>query len=250
MKKIALLLTVSLICSSAVFAQPTETTPEGLTKNPKFRMGLSFSTVASWLSPDGNDNFVDPDGIRFNIGYGLHTDFGLGTNQNYYFSTGIFVLNTGGTLKYEIKNPNDLSLGNADRTIDYRFNYVNIPLTMMMRTNEVGYTVYYARVGVDNGFNIKSSYDSQDKLPDGTVLSTENDDDPDFASLYRVALHIEAGAEFNITGTTNLFVGIVWNNGLNNIFSDDAKAVNPETQDLKVIKGTSNALMLNVGVYF
>jgi len=249
MKKIALLLPAILICAMASYAQPTETTPEGLTKNPKFRMGLSFSSVSSWLNPDGNDDFVDPDGIRFNIGYGLHTDFGLGTNQNYYFSTGIFLLNTGGTLKYGYEDPDDATFI-AERTIDYRINYVNIPLTMMMRTNEIGYTVYYARVGVDNGLNIKSVYNSNDKLPDGSVLSKEDEDVPDYASVYRVALHIEAGAEFNLTGTTNLFVGVTWNNGLNNVFSDEAEAINPQTGDLKQIKGSSNALMLNVGVYF
>src|SRR5690606_3264318 len=159
-------------------------------KNPKFRMGLSFSPVFSWLSPNGGDKFVEADGIRLNIGYGLHTDIGLGTSRNYYFSTGLFVLNTGGTLKYKYQDPDDAGFI-ADRTIDYRFNYINIPLTMMLRTNEIGYTVYFARVGIDNGLKIKSVYNSKDQLPDGSVLSKEDEDSPDYSTLYRAGLHIE-----------------------------------------------------------
>lgn len=252
MKKIALLIPAFILCAATVFAQPAEVTQEGLTKNPKFRMGLSFSTVYSWLNPNGGDEFVDPDGGRFNIGYGLHTDFGLGTNRNYYFSTGIFVLNTGGTLKYQIEDPNNEG-ARSNRTIDYRFNYINLPVTMMLRTNEIGYTVYFARVGIDNGLQIKSVYNSSDKsLTSGQTLSKEDEDSPEYSSLYRAGLHIEGGAEFNLTGTTNIFVSLTWNNGLNNIFSKDAKAINPEytSNSLKQIKGNSNALMLNVGVYF
>lgn len=120
---------------------------------------------------------------------------------------------------------------------------------MMLRTNEIGYTVYYARVGVDNGINIKSVYNSKDVRPDGSTLAREDENSPDYSSLYRAALHIELGAEFNVTGTTNLFVGLTWNNGLNNVFSKDAEAVNTDGT-LKAIKGNSNALMLTVGAYF
>ncbi|NEN22964.1 PorT family protein [Cryomorpha ignava] len=247
MKKIALLIPALLLCAATSFAQPSEITPEGLTKNPGFRMGLSFSTVFSWLTPNGGAEFVDPDGARLNIGYGLHTDFGLGSNRNYYFSTGLFVLNTGGTLKYTYQNPDDGSFI-AARTIDYRFNYINIPLTMMLRTNEVGYTVYFARVGIDNGLKIKSVYNSKDQLPDGSVLSREDEDSPDYSTLYRAGLHIEGGAEFNLTGTTNLFVSVTWNNGLNNIFSKKAEIL--KNGRLERINGTSNAIMVNVGVYF
>lgn len=246
MKKISLLIGLIVLTASVVRAQPSETTPEGLTKNPKFRMGLSVSSVVSWLNPDGDDSFVDPDGVRFNIGYGLHTDFGLGTNQNYYFSTGIFVLNTGGRLKYTYRDPANGQ--DYARTIDYRMNYINIPLTMMLRTNEIGYSVYFARVGVDNGIKIKSAYNSKDVGPSGT-FAKDDANSPDYSMLYRAALHIEGGVEFNVTGTTNIFVSLTWNNGLNNVFSSDAKAVNKDLS-LKGIKGNSNALMLTLGAYF
>ena len=250
MKKIALLIPALLLCIASVFAQPAEVTPEGLTKNPSFRMGVSFSTVFSWLNPDGGDKFVESTAPRVNIGYGLHTDFGLGTTGNYYFSTGIFALNTGGTLKYTYQDPSNADFI-AARTIRHRINYLNIPLTMMLRTNEVGYTVYYARVGIDNGIKFKSVYNSDDVVGN-TTYSKEDEGSPDFSVLYRAGLHIELGAEFNITGTTNIFVGVTWNNGLNNVFSNKAQAITPEysTPTNRPITGNSNALLLTVGAYF
>ncbi len=250
MKKIALILPALLLCVCSMYAQPAEVTTEGLTKNPGFRMGVAFQTVFSWLNTDGGDTFVESTAPRVNIGYGLHTDFGLGTKGNYYFSTGIFALNTGGTLKYGYQDPDDLNFV-AERTIKYRFNYINIPLTMMLRTNEVGYTVYYARVGIDNGIKFKSLYNSEDVVGN-TTISKEDETSPDYSVLYRAGLHIEAGAEFNLTGTTNVFVGVTWNNGLNNVFSTKALAINPEYTDIsrKKITGNSNAVMLNLGVYF
>lgn len=248
MKKIAILLPVLLMLVSASFAQPAEVTPEGLTKNPAFRMGVSFSGVASWINPDFKTTFGEPSGARFNIGYGLHTDFGLGTSHNYYFSTGLFVLNTGGSLKYTHKFEDGIV---SNRTIDYRFNYVNIPLLMMMRTNEIGYMVYFARVGFDNGFNIKSTYSSSDVLPNNQTV-VDKDSSPDYASLYRSGLHIELGTEMNLTGTTNMFVSVTWNNGLNNVFSKKAEGVIPESEnrEMKRIKGNTNLIMVNLGVYF
>ena len=244
MKKIAFLIPVLLLSITAAFAQPAEITSEGLTKNPAFRMGLSFSGVTSWINPDFKSEFAEIDGIRMNIGYGLHTDFGLGTSQNYYFSTGLFVLNTGGSLKYT-NQYDDLTL--SQRSIDYRFNYINIPITMMMRTNEIGYTVYFARVGLDNGFNIKSTYSSSDVMDGRTVVDEDNF--PDYATLYRAALHIEGGAEFNLTGTTYMFVSLTWNNGLTNAFSKKAIGIKNDG-GTKQIKGNTNLLMLNVGAYF
>lgn len=249
MKKIAFAVVLVFMGSGYMFAQTPDTLADGLMQNPKFRMGLSFSGVVSWFGTSGSPDFVDGDGTRINIAYGLHTDFGLGTNHNYYFSTGIFALNTGGTLQYTYRNP-DTGI-QSERTIDYRFNYINIPLTMMLRTNEVGYVVYYARVGLDNGFEFKSVYNSKDKMPDGSTVSREDEDSPNFGTLYRAGLHIEAGAEINLTGTTNLFFGLEWNNGLNNVMSKDAKGVNPDDPaNLKRINANTNLIKLNVGVYF
>ncbi|MEM9053181.1 MAG: hypothetical protein AAGC47_14100, partial [Bacteroidota bacterium] len=108
MKKLGLLF-LALITATLSFSQndttssapPSTPAPANTSQNngsPKFRMGISGSGVLSWINPDADAAVAEGDGTRFNIQYGLHLDFRLGSNENYYFSTGLFLLNTGGSL--------------------------------------------------------------------------------------------------------------------------------------------------------
>jgi hypothetical protein len=217
-------------------------------------MGLSGSGVLSWINPDADEAVANGDGPRFNIQYGLHLDFRLGANENYYFSTGLFLLNTGGTLVHQGLVPTGVEgeFNPATFTIDHRINYLNIPLTMMLRTKEIGYVTYFARVGADAGINISSSYDVSTAV--GGETTTNEDVGDDLAGLFRAALHIEAGLEYNISGNTRLFASLEWNDGLNNIFTDDYKIQTTEpagsNDGLRRIKANTDALLLNVGIYF
>mgnify|MGYP001067163386 CR=1 FL=1 len=261
MKKIALIIVISAICSSEVISQGTPDEPVRQTSQ-KLRMGLSLSPLISWFSAEGDAGRVATDGVRFNIKYGLHIDTRLGSNPNYYFSTGLFVLNTGGKITHEYfrEIPGTGNIQLTDRTASYRFNYVNIPLTMMLRTNEIGYITYFARVGFDAGFNIKATADFEDNF-DGEVITIEDEDASEFAGLFRAGLHIEGGIEYNFSGSSRFMLSIEWNNGLNNIFDDDYRLpvldqngdlqiVDGEVKTDRKVKGSSNAVMVNLGIYF
>jgi hypothetical protein len=255
MKKLALLALFAAFTSISLFAQDTtgvttsqpatSATPAASNEAPKFRMGLSGSTVLSWINPDADESVAEGDGTRFSIQYGLHLDFRLGSNENYYFSTGLFLLNTGGTLRHNIFDGSEL-------TIDHRINYLNVPLTMMLRTKEIGYTTYFARVGADAGFNISSSYDVTESMNGETT--TMEDVDDNLAGLFRAALHFEAGVEYNISGNTRLFASLEWNDGLVNVFTDEYKvqsnAPTADSDGMRRIKGNTDAFLLNVGIYF
>ena len=261
MKKIALIIALIAITIGTAHSQDSLSTPAQNTSQ-KLRMGLSISPLLSWFATDGDAGRVATDGVRFNIKYGLHIDSRLGANPNYYFSTGIFVMNTGGKLDHQYFNVN--SSGDTlltDRNVSYRFNYVNIPITMMLRTNEIGYITYFARVGFDAGFNIKATMDFDDRFADGEVKSVVDADAADFAGLFRAGLHIEGGIEYNFSGNSRFMISLEYNGGLNNIFSSDYKLpVVDSDGDLVIedgnvktdqrVKGSSNIVMLNLGVYF
>ncbi|MCA1762865.1 MAG: porin family protein [Cryomorphaceae bacterium] len=251
MKKLALsILCLSILLSLSVddaFAQDPST---GSKTPPKFRMGLSASPVVSWFDPNGDDAFAEPDGPRINIKYGLHMDFRLGNSMNYYFSTGLFVLNSGGTITHPFFGEDG---GVGTQTIDHRTNYLNIPLTMMLRTNEIGYMTYFARVGFDTGLNIKTNYDRTIEI--GNTTSKEEEvGGPDLTNLFRAGLHIEGGLEYNLTGNTNLYISVEWNNGLNNVFTKDyvvpRSIVELQQEEGRRVKANNNAIIVNVGIYF
>ncbi len=237
----------------AMIAVTSAQSPTDVDEQPKVRMALSVAPVLSWFNTDGNGDLVTRDGPRFNISYGLHADFSIGTTQNYYFSTGIFQTNTGGTLVH------DYYVGeNRDErystTTDFRINYVDIPLTLMLRTNEVGYIRYFGRVGADMGFNFKSTFDSQSVRKNAPTEPTSNLEDQnasDRVNLMRIGLHLELGFEFNLTGNTNAIVGVEWNNGLNNVFDKSYKIPKSDvTNEEQKVEGSINYLAVRVGVYF
>ncbi|MGB6036615.1 MAG: outer membrane beta-barrel protein, partial [Cryomorphaceae bacterium] len=211
---------------------------------------------------------VQPDGTRLNIAFGLNTDFRIGDNSQYYFSTGLFLLNTGGTLTHDyfIQN-DDGSFSLTERTSDFRINYVNIPVTIMLRTQEIGYTRYFGRVGFDAGVSTKSTYDYEDlRLSDEQTFSSEDDDSSDLTSLFRFGLRVEAGFEYNVGGSTNLFVTAAYNHGLNNVFTDEYElptgetvgeterlAIDPNSGEPfldREVKASTNMFTVTIGAYF
>jgi len=262
MKKIGLFILAICLYSSGISQDVTGTTQT----NSKFRLGLSFSPVVSWFSTSGDAGLVEPDGTRFNIAFGLNTDFRIGENSQYYFSTGLFLLNTGGSLKhdYYIQN-DDGSFSLTERTSDFRINYVNIPVTIMLRTQEIGYSRYFARVGFDAGVSTKSTYDYEDlRLSDDQTFSVEDESASDLTSLFRFGLRVEGGFEYNIGGTTNLFFTAAYNHGLNNVFTNDYELPTGESVDGRLaidpnsgepfldreVKASTNLFTVTVGAYF
>lgn len=262
MKKIGLFILAISLYSSGISQDVTGNTQA----DAKFRLGLSFSPVVSWFATSGDAGLVDPDGARINIAFGLNTDFRIGENSQYYFSTGIFLLNTGGTLTHDYFVADGDEFVRSERTSDFRVNYVNIPVTIMLRTQEIGYSRYFARVGFDAGVSTKSTYDYEDlRLNDEQTFNFEDEDASDLTSLFRFGLRVEGGFEYNIGGTTNLFFTAAYNHGLNNVFTDDYELptgaegvdgrllIDPNSGEPFVdrdVKATTNLFTVTVGAYF
>ena len=224
----------------------------------RLRMAISAAPVLSWFTPNGEPKDIEGDGSRFSIKYGLHMDFQIGNNANYWFSTGLFMINTGGSLVFPYANRRnqDDNLELVRRNVDYRLNYLTIPLNFKLMTNEIGYNRYFARVGFDLGLAVSSRFDSNDTFlgtPAATV-SRDNASSEDLTRFYRTALHIEAGMEYNIGGNANIMVSLEWNNGLNNVFTQDKRAPVVDGNDVFLngprLESVINYLALNLGVYF
>lgn len=263
MKKTGLLI-VAIILSVSAFSQSAAGTTE---LDPKVRLGLSFSPVLSWFSTSGDAGAVSPDGTRLNIAFGLNTDFRIAENSQYYFSTGLFLLNTGGTLTHDyFVKRDDGSFSLSERTSDFRINYINIPVTIMLRTQEIGYMRYFGRVGFDGAVSTKSTFDYEDvRVSDDVKFTQEDEDSSDLTSLFRFGLRVEAGFEYSIGGSTNLYFSAAYNHGLNNVFTDDYKLpTGAATEDGRLlrdpnsgepfterrVKASSNFFTLTAGAYF
>jgi hypothetical protein len=250
MKKILLPFIVTLVTINGLSAQA----------NRPVRIAFAIQPASSWIAPEGNILEKDANSIGFS--YGIITDFMLAGNPNYAFSTGILINSQGGTLTNSNYHDGDtLQMGSfAESTEKYRLQYLDIPLTLKLKTNEIGYLTYYGQFGLDLSFNIKARANVDYKFPEGGAVEIEDEDVSDEIALFRTALQVGAGIEYNISGDTYIVGGIVWNNGLTNVFSKDYVRVNADgspsfTENNELREGNkvdafNNYLGLTLAVFF
>ena len=230
MKKL-LIIASFILGSLSIFAQ----------EEPAFHFGVKASPSLAWLRSDTKG--YASDGSKFGFSYGLITDFNFASK--YAFSTGIDITYRGG----KFKTVQDLKTKvNEDSVIStsasYVLQYLEIPITLKLKTNEIGSVTYYVQVGVAPGINIRArkNYASSTQT---TVLGTkytttaeENklDAQNEINSL-NLSMIIGGGVEYTLSGQTVLVGGIQFNNGFLDVFDDTPKV-------------NSNYLALTLGILF
>lgn len=192
-----------------------------------FRFGLHGSPSISWLKSE--TKAYESNGSRIGFGYGLITEFALA--DNYSFSTGLESVYSGGELR------NIDSLGTTINTT-YRSQYLEIPVSLKMKTNEINYITYFAKFGGGINMRLNSFADIESKDNKGDVVTLNDIDIKKDINFFRIAFHIGVGIEYSLGGTTAILAGLNFNNGLTDIFKD------------KDIKGKNNFITLNLGVLF
>lgn len=170
----------------------------------KFNFGLKLSPTLAWFKAGEG---VKSDGAKIGFAYGLIADINFA--KNYCFETGIDVTYRGGKFK------DDISL---------TLQYVELPITLKLKTNEIGYMTYFGRVGFAPGVNIRTTGDDNLKKSDINPVN--------------VALIVGLGAQYSLGGKTALLFGLTFNNG----FTDVIEAKN--------FKATSNFIALDLGIMF
>ena len=223
MKRIFLLLALASISLHSVAQE----------SGSKFHFGVKAMPALAWLRIDApSDINLKSDGLPFGFGYGLITDFGFA--DHYAFSTGLEVAYRGGKTKF------------ADTGIvvstKYSLQFIELPLTLKLKTNEIGYLTYYFQVGLAPGFAIRTRADRESTVL-GVTTKEDNLDVSDEINEFNVSLLVGAGAEYNISGNTSLLFGLTFNNGFLDLIDDDY-------YNGTKIKGNSNYLALTVGILF
>lgn len=108
---------------------------QGSAQDSGVRFGLSLSPQISWLS--SNDKGLEGNGSYLGFSYGLLMDVLIPTN--YAFATGLLISYDGGKLTYTDSTKFNTFPDNvypAGTQVDYRLQYIEIPLSMKLRTNQ------------------------------------------------------------------------------------------------------------------
>ncbi|MBK8587215.1 MAG: PorT family protein [Bacteroidetes bacterium] len=209
--------------------------------------GLKITPSIAWLRTDSKE--VETNGTKFGFCYGLITEFKFA--EHYAFATGLDVTYRGGNLKSTFPTSDPIANTSTVTVTEFAstLQYIGIPISLKLKTNEIGSLTYYLQAGVAPGFNIraradiKSSTETTDLSVTPNTKTTSNselndEDIQEDTNNLNFSMLIGGGVEYTLTGSTVLLVGIQFNNGLLDI-SDD-----PD------IKANSNLLGLSIGILF
>jgi hypothetical protein len=275
MKKINTLILFCLLASLS-FAQTTKTATS------KYRLGFKVSPNISWLdSDDGNMNVGDK---SLQFGYGLNFDIFFA--ENYAIGTGFNINNTGGKYSYFAQYTGDdfdatgveifdmKQVGLIER--DLRLQYLQIPLTFKMKTNEIGYITYWGQFGLGLNMNLKAlSSDNIDYLyyqnkntlewEKSNRVSTSMSAPKDIkneVNIFSSNLIFAAGIEYNLSGNTSILAGLTFQNGFTDALKGTGVVKDQSTNSPLFDNGSTNApqsfelsglpnyVELNIGILF
>jgi hypothetical protein len=203
MKKIYLCLLLSFL-TTTLFAQNFSI------PDYSFRLGLTAHPTFGWIKPEvGKSN-----SISLGFSYGLLGDFNFA--ENYSFSTGLTITTINGrsTEAFTVNSAGAAAPSQGEHEYKYKLQYIEIPLTVKLKTAKLNERRWYGQFGLSNDFKVGAKLDTK------TTGQPEIKDGPANVKFYRAGLIIGAGAEFDISGNTSIAAGLTYNNGFTDITSD------------------------------
>lgn len=176
-------------------------------------------------------------------GIGTETHFGYGFvfdamfTENYAIGTGVNVFYNGAVTQHLALNEDQNGAYVEAVQLRQQQQYVEVPVTFKMRTNEIGYATYFGQFGVGLGLNVRSE-GSQKTTPfamldslggvselvfNASSFETVTSEQVSMASrtrLFRPSLIIGLGVERRLTGSTALVFAVRYNLGLRNQYEE------------------------------
>ena len=167
-----------------------------------FQFGLKIEPGLSVTQPN-SDNF-NKGANKLSFGWGFNGNFYF--VENYGFSTGFNVRNISGNYTYS-----DNEVGDVSCNIDNK--YLEIPLSLIMRTEKIGEMRIVGNIGYGLGICLN---DSQKH-----IYGNEEFLDMEIPfSKVRNALIIKLGVEYNVYKSSCLTAAFVFNNNFSNIYKN------------------------------
>jgi hypothetical protein len=167
--------------------------------------------------------------------FGLNGDFYFSEDERYSFSTGLQISNTGGEISYHSNSPFGFSGSTlpAISKIKYQIRYVELPLNIKLRTDQFNGVKYWGLLGFSTMVNIASKGTSND----GALKKADINDE---VNLFNLSMNIGIGFDYELNGSNSVTTGLIFQNGLMDITTDNAFS------DKTII----NSLKLKIGLIF
>ncbi|MGK0285288.1 MAG: hypothetical protein ACI9GM_000321 [Salibacteraceae bacterium] len=204
----------------------------------KVVLAFKVAPTFSWL--EATNKGYEPNGSSMGIIYGLLADFRLFGVDNYALSSGFTMNHISGKLNepafYTATNG---TASPAKSESKYKMTYIDVPLTIRLKTNEIGYNTFYGEFGSELGFNINAKKEYTTTYSAGSTGEL-TDDVSSEVNLFRSSLVFGLGVQRHISGNAFYRIGLTYHNGLINIF--DRKAYLVDSNNNTVMDGNAPVL--------
>ena len=198
-----------------------------------YHLGLQLAPNVSMAEPRELSHAAIQSEAHFGYGFMFDAMF----TEKYAIGTGVNVFYNGGITQHLAFQEDENGLSIEAVQLVQKQQYVEIPLTFKMRTNEIGYTTYFGQFGAGFGLNVRSegsqkttSFATLDSLGSVTEVvfsqsaleaaESEQVSMADRTRLFRPSMIIGLGAERRLTGSTALVFALRYNVGLRSQYED------------------------------
>jgi hypothetical protein len=215
-----------------------------------FRFGITGNSGVGWFTPQ--TKYLKAAGSNLNFGYGITADYEF--SDNYALNFGFNIGQNGGKLMFDsliYQLPKSTGGTYFDTllglTYEYKNQWIELPISLKLKTNEIGYLKYFASFGLKPA--ILSSARARNMLSSNITTSDwffvnkkENDNLDMFREdniiPVRASLLIQGGVEYNLGGKTSMFGALFFDKGFTNQVSDPN------------LKSNNSMVGLQVGIFF
>ena len=195
------------------------------------RFNVHIDPQSAWFNSDENE--VDPDGSIIHMNAGLNMDYFFA--ENYAFVLGFGINNIGGKLLYaeetEFLSKGDTLRLEPNQSAKLNLQYIDIPIGLKLKTEEMGYATYFLQVGFNPMFRLNAKATSDE-------ASYDKEDISESIILFNLGYHVGIGVEYKLGGSTAFIGGLRWTGGLTDVTDNDRANVK------------TNALSIHLGVLF
>lgn len=195
------------------------------------RINVEFDPQFAWFSSD--DESAEPDGSVFHLHAGLNMDYFFG--ENYAFVLGVGINNLGGKLRYadstEFSSKGELLLVEPDQSAKLNLQYIDIPIGLKLKTEELGYATLFLQLGFNPMINLNAKANSEE-------AGFQKEDVQESIHVFCLGYHAGLGVEYRLGGNTALIGGVRWTSGLTDITDHDKSDI------------TFNAIKIHLGILF
>jgi hypothetical protein len=228
------------------------------------RFGLKVSPAICWMKPEFTKGSgvstvftAENNGIRLGINWGPVLEIPLG--ETFSITTGADINFISGSINGQAARI-ESGIESYSWKHTYSARFIDVPFLLKGKTKDYDKFRYFMQFGLSGGFMYKPSTSKVEIEESFTQITTSQTitNPEDFLNKFRGALLIGGGAEYNISGTTIVFAGLTFNNGLTNFLSSKgmrALAADNPSDDFNENRGLEpksiiNFVMLNAGVLF